>query len=58
MERDAWMEVLDSGFVYEEGSASVVWGRGLVLESVENNVEVCDVCSRGLGVRLEDSVLV
>lgn len=58
MERDVWMEVLDSGFVYEEDSASVVWDRELVLESVESNVEVCDVCSRGLGVRLEDSVLV
>lgn len=44
--------------MYEEDSASVVEGRGLVPESVENNVEVCDVCARGLGVRLEDSVLV
>lgn len=37
------MGVLESGLVYEEDSASVVWGSELVLDSVDEDTEVCDV---------------
>lgn len=47
---DVWLRVLDSGLESsEEDSASVVWDRELVVESLEKDMEVCDVCS-GLGL--------
>lgn len=39
------MGALESGLVYEEDSASVVWGGGLVVESADEDMEVCGVCA-------------
>lgn len=55
---DVWIGVLEAELEIEEDSASVVWERRLVLESVKEDAGVSDVCSGGLVAGLERVVVV